>query len=159
MKRSIIIFCILFLTYFNSFSQTFSQQNFKFDGVCSLQNAVNTVDENGNKVTFYECVNQASSVTIYRISVIAFKGTITDIEEYFRTLKKDYSNLGSTTSTILKGKKAVQVIEDVTIEGHVMKQISVSTLYKNKAITLVLVTNSSSFMTLLSNFKNHFSFL
>jgi hypothetical protein len=159
MKQSITIICILFVTYFNSFSQTFSQQNFKFDGVCNLQNAVNTVDENGNKVTVYQCVNQASSITVYRINVIAFKATITDIEEYYRSLKKEYSNLGTPTSTTLKGKKAVQVIEDITIEGHSMKQISVSTLYKNKAITLVLVTNSSSYTTLLSNFKNQFSFL
>ncbi|MBC7749339.1 MAG: hypothetical protein H7Z76_12320 [Methylotenera sp.] len=159
MKQLIITICILFVTYFNSFSQTFSQQNFKFDGICNLQNAVNTVDENGNKVTVYQCVNQASSINVYRINVIAFKAIITDIEEYYRSLKKEYSNLGTPTSTTLKGKKAVQVIENVTIEGHSMKQISVSTLYKNKAITLVLVTNSSSYSTLLSNFKNQFSFL
>lgn len=159
MKQTILIICILFVTYLNSFSQTFNQQSFKFDGVCNLQNAVNTVDENGNKVTVYQCVNQASSITVYRINVISFKATITDIEQYYRSLKKEYSNLGTPTSTTLKGKKAVQVIEDVTIEGHSMKQISVSTLYKNKAITLVLVTNSSSYSTLLSNFKNQFSFL
>lgn len=149
----------MFPAYLNSFSQTFSQQNFKFDGVCNLQNTVNTVDDNGNKVTVYQCVNQASSISVYRIDIIAFKATITDIEEYYRTLKKEYSNLGTTTATTLKSKKAVQVIEDVTIEGHSMKQIRVSTLYKNKAITLVLITNSSSYSTLLSNFKNQFSIL
>ena len=159
MKQSLITICIIITFYFNSYSQTFGQQSFKYDGACSLKNAVNNIDANGNKVTVYQCVNQSSAITIYRVNVIAFKSVITDTEEYYRSLKNEYSNLGTPTSTTLKGKKAVQVIENITIEGHSMKQISISTLFKNKAITLVLVTNSSSYNTLLATFKNQFSFL
>ena len=152
MKKPLAIIFILLLSYITSYSQTFSQHNFKYDGVCNLQNEVNTVDGNSNKIAVYQCVNQSSSITVYRVSIIFFKVTITDIEEYFRSLKREYSNLGTATLSTLKGKKAVQLIETVTIEGHKMKQISISTLYKNKAITLVLVTNSSSYNTLLTNF-------
>lgn len=159
MKKSGITIGILFFCLLNSFSQTFRQHNFKYDGVCNLESAINTVNEKGDKVATYQCVKQSSTITVYRVYVISFKATIIDIEEYFRSLKKEYSNLGTPTSTTLKGKKAVQLVENVSIEGHSMKQITISTLYKNKATTLVLVTNSSSYNNLLSNFKNQFSFL
>lgn len=159
MKKILSTISILLFLYSTSFSQTFNQHYFKYSGICSLQNALNTTDDKGNKVAVYQCLNQASSVSIYRINVITFKTAITDIDEYFSSLRKEYSNLGTPTATTLKGKKAVQVVENVNIEGHSMKQISISTLYKNKAITLVLVTNSSSYNTLLTNFKNQFSFL
>ena len=159
MKKILSTISVLLFLYSTSFSQTFNQHHFKYSGICSLQNALNTTDSKGNKVAVYQCLNQASSVSIYRINVITFQTVITDIDEYFSSLKKEYSNLGTPTATNLKGKKAVQLVENVNIEGHSMKQISISTLYKNKAITLVLVTNSSSYNTLLTNFKNQFSFL
>ncbi len=159
MKKILSTISILLIFNSTSFSQTFNQHHFKYSGICSLQNALNTTDGKGNKVAVYQCLNQASSVSIYRINVITFKTVITDIDEYFSSLKKEYSNLGTPTETNLKGKKAVQLVENVNVEGHSMKQISISTLYKNKAITLVFVTNSSSYSTLLTNFKNQFSFL
>lgn len=159
MIKQLFISTLLLFSSTALFSQTFSQHSFKYQGSCSLENAVNTTDGNGNRVSVYQCINQSSSISVYRVNVISFKALITDTEEYFKSLKREYSNLGTPISTTLKGKRAVQVVENVTIEGHTMKQISVSTLYKNKAITLVLVTNSSNYNSLLNNFKNNFSFL
>ena len=159
MKRVLLTIYLLCLVFFVSYSQTFNKQNFKFDGICNLENVLNSVDENGNNITVYQCSDLSNSVTIYRIIVLTFKEKITDIDEYYRSLKKEYSTLGTPTSTTLKGKKAIQVVEDVLIEGHNMKQVNVSTFHKSKAITLVLITNSSSFSSLLSNFKNQFSYL
>ena len=159
MKKVLITISILIISYYTSFSQTFNQHHFKYSGICHLQNALNTTDAKGNKVAVYQCLNKSSSVSIYRINVISFNTIITDTDEYFRSLWTEYANLGTPTSTIFKGKKAIQLIENVNIEGHRMKQISLSTLYKNKAITLVLVTNSTSYNILLTNFKNQFSFL
>lgn len=159
MKKILSTISVLLILASTSFSQTFKQHYFSYSGLCSLQNVLNTTDAKGNKVAVYQCLNQSSSVSIYRINVINFKTVITDVNEYFSSLTKEYSNLGTPTETTLKGKKAVQLIENVNIEGHSMKQISLSTLHKNKAITLVLVTNSSSYNTLLTNFKNQFSFL
>ncbi len=159
MKKFTIIWIFILALSMTSLSQAFTQHNFKYQGSCTLETAVNTNDANGNKVAVYQCVNQSSSISVYRINVITFKAIITDTEEYYKSLKREYANLGEPTSTTLKGRKAIQVIENVNIEGHSMKQISVSTLYKNKAITLVLVTNSSNYSSLINSFKNNFSFL
>ena len=142
-----------------SSSQTFSKQNFKYTGKYVLQNVLNNTDDKGNKIAFFQCINKSSTITVYRVSVITFKSIISNSTEYYSQLKTDYSNLGKTNTTTLKGKKAMQVIENIEIEGHSMKQISISTLYKNKAITLILITNSQSYNNLLENFKQHFLFL
>lgn len=155
-----IVSMISILSSFVVSSQTFSQHHFKFNGSCILENVISSVDDQGNSVSAYQCVNQSPSVaTAYRINVITFQKPVIDMEGYFRGVKNEYSKLGVTTSTTLKDKRAVQVIEDIYVQGQAMKQISVSTFYKNKAITLVLITNSSSYSTILSKFKNQFSFL
>jgi hypothetical protein len=74
-------------------------------------------------------------------------------------LKADYSKLGAASFITFKGRKAVQVTENVTIEGHSFKQHSISFLYKNKALTLVLVTNSSSGTVLREKYKTNFDLL
>lgn len=159
MKSKIIVLSISFALIFSAHAQTFNKEGFKFDGDCTLKYALSTSNDNGDKINAYQCISQTSPMINYRVQVITFKDVITDIDEYFRTLKIEYSNLGTATTTTLKGKRAVLVIENINLQGHALKQISVSTLYKNKSITLVLVTNSASYKTLLEEFKNQFSFL
>jgi hypothetical protein len=156
MKQYILILCILIST--NSFSQSFIDYGFKYDGDCSLQLAMNNKDASGNDVAVFQCVNQSTTTSIYRIITISYKKRITDQEEYYKKLKLDYTKLGRTSNTTLKEHKAIQVFENVTIQGNSMKQISISTLYKNIALTLVLITNTSSYESLLSEFKNQFSY-
>jgi len=159
MRSKLLVISIFAFFNFTSYSQTFSLHHFKYTGNCNLENALNTVDEKGNKVTVYQCLVQSPAITIYRVNVITFKENITDTDEYLRTLKIEYSKLGSTSSTTLNGIRAVQVKEDVNIQGYSMKQISTATIYKNKSITLVLVTNSPSYDTLLTDFQSQFVFL
>jgi len=157
MKMIILLLTIL-LSAEVSFSQTFTEHNFKVQTICALTSALNTLDGD-EKVNVYQCIDQSSSISIYRVNVITFKKQITDSETYLNQLKADYSKLGAASFITFKGKKAVQVTENVTIEGHNFKQHSISFLYKNKALTLVLVTNSSSGTVLLENYKTNFSLL
>lgn len=156
--KKIILLLTLQLIITASYSQTFSEHNFKVQTICTLTSALNTVDGE-DKVNVYQCVDQSSSISIYRVNVITFKKQITDNETYLNKLKADYSKLGAASFITFKGKKAVQVTENVTIEGHSFKQHSISFLYKNKGLTLVLVTNSSSGTVLLEKYKTNFSLL
>lgn len=161
MKKTITILYVLLLTSSHIFSQSFPQHHFKYNGGCSLENKLNTSDEKGNKVSVYECLipSSESVVTAYRVNVITFKYVISDINEYYRSLKIEYSKLGETKNITLNGIKAVQVEEEIDIQGHLMKQISIATLYKNMSITLVLVSNDKSYRSLLETFKRNISFL
>lgn len=142
-----------------SYSQSINEHHFKYTGKCNLTNAINTFDKKGNKVSVYQFIVKTPTVTIYRVNVISFKENITDTNEYFRSLKSEYSKLGSVSTTTINGMKALQVREKVDIQGYSMKQISISTLYKNKSITLVLVSNSPEYESLLLDFQSKISFL
>jgi len=91
--------------------------------------------------------------------VILFAKLITDKEQYIRSVYADYSKQGRVKMTTLKGLKAVQVEEDVVSDGVSLKQISVSILYKNRAITLVLTTDSYPYGDLLKILTDSFSLL
>jgi hypothetical protein len=140
-------------------AQDFTEQSFKYDGACALKIQISKV-ENGSKITVSQCITQSSSVTtLYRVNVIAFKTEGRDREKFLASIKEAYALLGTTSSTTLKGEPAVQLIEDVTIEGYVMKQITTTVLYNNKSIAIVLATTASSYNKLLTAFKKDFSFL
>ena len=157
MKKTVSLLTLLIILNV-SFSQTFTEHNFKVQTVCTLTIALKTVDGE-DKVNVYQCIDQSSSISIYRVNVITLKKQITDNETYLNKLKADYSKLGAASFITFKGKKAVQVTENITIEGHSFKQYSISFLYKNKVLTMVLVTNSSSGTVLLEKYKTNFSLL
>jgi len=110
MKKTFATINFLFLIFIVGYSQTFTKEKFKFEGNCNLENLVNTLDDNGNKVTAYQCSEQQESTNIYRVYIVAFKEKITDVAEFYRTLKKGYATLGNTTLSTIKGKKAIQLI-------------------------------------------------
>jgi hypothetical protein len=158
MRRILLLLTTLLFAINFSYAQTFTEHNFKIQTVCALTSALNTIDGE-DRINVYQCIDQSSSISIYRVNVITFKKQITNNETYLDKLKSDYSKLGPASFTTFKGQKAVQVIENVVIEGHSFKQYSISFLYKNKALTLVLVTNSSSAGALLEKCKTNFSLL
>ena len=153
MKVILLTLTLLFTTHL-SYSQTFKGHNFKVVEVCNLENVLNT-----GEGSVYQCIDQSSAITIYRVIFRGFKEQITDTETYFNDLKRLSSKTGAATFTTVKGKKGVQVNENVTVEGHNLKQLSVFFLHKNKSIQIVLVTNSSASLVLFEKFKTNVYFL
>jgi len=148
----------MFLVQFPKlYSQTFSEHYFSVSEKCKLVEVLDTYEGN-DKLTVYQCVD-GSSTNIFRVIVTTFHKKITDSDAYYRQLKSEYSKLGQTDEIRVKGKKAIQTIENIIIEGQKNKQVSVAMLYKGKSITLVLVTKSSNYTALIDRFKNNFTFL
>jgi hypothetical protein len=116
-------------------------------------------DGKGNLMDVYQCRSTSPKRAYYRINVILFAKLITDKEQYIRSVYADYSKQGRVKMTTLKGLKAVQVEENVVSDGVSLKQISVSILYKNRAITLVLTTDSYPYGDLLKILTDSFSLL
>ncbi len=141
--------------------QTFTKHNFKVQTPCTLTNVLNTKSANNDDVAVYQCMEQTqNSVTIYRISVITFQEQVLDEDFYIQEVNRDYREMGQSSKIILfKNKKSVTFIEDVNIEGNELKQITLSFLHKNKAISLVVVSNNSNISDLMTKFQNQFYFL
>lgn len=158
MKYKLFLLALLSLPVYLH-SQTFLNNNFKFAGNCSLVKYIDTYDEKDNKVTAYECRSHIPESAIYRVFVISFKAVITDVGTYYRVLKDEYQQKGAVSNTTIKGVKAVQVIENIVLEGVPLRQISTAILYKNKSYTLVLLTNSAKYSQLLQAFKNSITLL
>ena len=150
---------ILTLLFSNMFSQTFPTSNFKYTGPCSMARGVDSYDGKSNKVTSYECRSHIPESAIYRVIVIDYKVTIRDVATYYSSLKSQYAKQGKVSNSTVKGVQAVQVIENVVIEGVSLRQVSTAILYKNKSITLVLLTNSEKYSQLLQSFKNSISLI
>lgn len=140
-----------------TFSQTFKDDYFSLNEKCKLSKVLDTYDGN-DKVRAYQCKDE-SSADIFRVIVTTFASKITDSDSYYKTLEREYSKLGQTKFITFKGKKSLQTIENVVIEGKKCKQISVALLYKGKSITLVLVTASSNHSAIMERFKNNFSLI
>jgi len=159
LKQSILLLSLL--SSLCCYGQTFPQHHFKYNGDCNLVSKMENTQSNGDKVSVYECLIPSSSsvVTAYRVNVITFKNSIYDVDEYYRKLRTEYSKQGTATNVTLNGKRAVQCEEVVDIQGHAMKQISIAVLYRNKSITLVLVSNDDAYLKYLQAFKSNFSFL
>jgi len=139
--------------------QTFTNYGFSVNCGCSLQNAINTVDDEGNNVLAFQCSKTTAVVVIYRVNVIQFTKNIVSSSSFYASLRKSYSSLGAVTNTTLGGKEAVEVVENLMINGNRVKQVSISTLHRNNSITLVLVTNSSEYSSLVKEFKGQFKLL
>lgn len=159
MKHKLIVVLTHLVLSSAAYSQTFLNNDFKFAGNCSLVKYIDTYDEKDNKVTAYECRSHIPESAIYRVFVISFKAFITDVDTYYRVLKNEYQQKGSVSNTTIKGVKAVQVIENIVLEGVPLRQISTVILYKNRSFTLVLLTNSAKYPQLLQAFKNSITLL
>ena len=139
MKKVIVLILITFFTL-KTYSQVFEKHNVTISCACSLQNIVNTND-GVNDVAAYQCVTNNDFIDMYRLTTITFKNQITDFNTYIESLKDEYSLQGTVKETTLGGKRAVQVKEDIIVQGIKLTQYSVATLHKNQSITIVYVTN------------------
>jgi hypothetical protein len=152
------LFPIIFFIPAALLSQSFPAHHFRVSMDCSLTSVLSTNTDEG-KVDVFQCMEESPSIAVYRINVISFNYPITELDAYFKNLEVEYASIGRTSRSTLAGKRAVEVWEDIVVEGRRFRQISVSTLYKNKAITLVLVTNSQQEAQLLQKFQRNFSLL
>ncbi len=159
MKKMIISTCFV-LNLYSAVSQTFTDLDFKYAGDCELKIQNTNADKYGNKGFVYQCFTKSSSlVLLYRLNVVAFVEKSRDNEKFLARVKSDSELLGTTISTTFEDQPAIQLSEDVIVEGYKIKQVTITTLYKNKSFTFVLGTTASNYNKLLAAFKKDFSFL
>jgi hypothetical protein len=151
MKKIIVLTLIAFCAT-QAYSQVFKKHNVTISFTCSLQNILNTND-GINNVAAYQCVTEDDFIDMYRLTTIMFAYPITDFNTYIESLKDEYSAQGTVKETTLGGKRAVQVKEDIVVQGIKLTQYSIATLHKNQSITIVYVTNRTENIN-LGRYKN-----
>jgi hypothetical protein len=155
--KHLIFLTIFFVNSVNIYSQTFNEHYFTVNEKCKLIQVLDTYDGN-DKIVVYQCSDGETS-DIFRVIVTAFNKKITNTDTYYNTLKSEYSKLGQIKEITINGKKAIQVVENILIEGRKHKQVSVAMLHKGKSITLVLVTKSVNYTDVINRFKSNFKLL
>jgi len=136
------------------FVQAAPGDGLEYTGSFEMEEAINTSDTDGSKVKVLQYIRQngENKVDVFRINMISFPYAITDTVAYYSSLVSEYASVGTVAEITILGKKAVQVDENITIEGVPLRQRSTSLLHRNINYTFVLTSNSENFENLNSEF-------
>lgn len=136
------------------FIQTKPGDGFVYNGSFNMEEALSTTESTGEKIKVLRYVreNVNSEVDVFLVNMISFPYEIADTLTYQSSLLIDYQKIGTASKVNFKGKNAVQVDEDVFIEGLRFKQRSTSLLHRNIAYTFILTSNSSNFIGIYKQF-------